>query len=314
MSEGAPGPARPGALAAAGERSRPELPRLRKGPLDADTVVAMMEWTRGLVAPAAPADGDLIHNGTGWRVGDGGPAQRLHPRLWWWATRSGCLAGLGYTWAFLLGIPGSIVASMLLGIAPYALSIGALRLFAAVELRSLKQAPRPERLSDCPSGSKVRVAGVIAPTRTVPTLFRGQPAVLFKSVIAEVQQTQGIDFDLDLDDGQRVRISVRGALLLDRARRTREPPACGPVSVDRCERRRLALSSQLLSGPSLTARLFGGRRRYEASVAPGDRVEVCGVLHHEPAPDALGPFARQMPTRAVLRAGPRLPLLVRRLT
>jgi hypothetical protein len=38
------------------------------------------------------------------------------------------------------------------------------------------------------------------------------------------------------------------------------------------------------------------------------------VLHHEPDPDVLAPFARQMPVRAVLRASDKYPLLVRRLT
>jgi hypothetical protein len=171
-------------------------------------------------------------------------------------------------------------------------------------------------LEDCPNGATVRVAGVISSEATVPSLFRAQPSVLFKSAIRSAEQTQGIDFALDLDNGQRVRICVRRALLVDRPLRTREPPACGPVSVDHWSDGRggFSLKSDMFTGPSWWARLFGPARRYEASVGPGDRVEVCGVLHHEPAPDDLGPFARQMPIRAVLRAPARYPLLVRRLT
>jgi hypothetical protein len=51
-------------------------------------------------------------------------------------------------------------------------------------------------------------------------------------------------------------------------------------------------------------------RRFEASVGPGDEVEVFGILHHEVDPDANDAFSRQVPVARVLRAGA-LPLVVR---
>ena len=288
---------------------------MRRGELDADRVAELMDLTRGLVAPVAPPDGHLVPNGTGWRVGEGRLSVRLYPRLSTWAMRSGAFSGMGFTWANLLGIHNSAALAVVLGVLPIAAFVGSIRLTAGMVARRLWRAPRPARLEECPTGTAVRLAGVISSQATVPTLFRAKPAVLFKSVVGFAEQTQGIDFALDLEDGQRVRICVRRALLVDRARRTREPPACGPVSVDHwSERHRFRLKSDLFSGPSLWARLFGAARRYEASVGPGDRVEVCGVLHHEPAPDDRAPFARQMPVRVVLRAPAKYPLLVRRLT
>jgi hypothetical protein len=293
--------------------SRAELRRLRRGELDADRVAELMELTRGLVAPVAPPAGDLVPNGTGWRVGEGSLGFRLYPRLSRWAWHSGVFAGFGPTWATLLGIHHSYAAMLALGVLPTAVFLGSVQLAVGVRARRLWRAPRPARLEDCPSGTSVRVTGVVSSGTTVPTLFRGEPSVLFKSVVGLAQQTQGIDFELDLENGQRARVCVRGAALVDRARRTREPPACGPVSIDHwSDRGRPRLKSDLFTGPSLWARLTGASRRYEASVGPGDRVEVCGVLHHEPDPDVLAPFARQMPVRAVLRAGDQHPLLVRR--
>jgi hypothetical protein len=296
------------------ELSRADLARLRRGELDADTVAALMDRTRALVAPEAPLEGDLIPNGTGWRIGEGSLALRLYPRLWTWALSSGAFAGFGPTWANLLGVSHSLALAVLLGLVPPTLFAGVVRGAVAVVERRLWSAPRVERLLDCPSGTLVRVAGVIASGAVVPTLFRATPSVLFKSAVGLAEQTQGIDFELDVEDGQRAHVCVRRAVLLDRARRTREAPACGPVSVDSwSERRRSKLKSDLFTGPSLWRRIIGPGRRYEASVGPGDRVEICGVLHHEPAPDALAPFARQMPVRAALRAG-KYPLLVRSLT
>jgi hypothetical protein len=294
-------------LAVRGEITRAELARLRRGELDADTIKALMQLSQGLGAPAAPPEGDLVPNGTGWRVGEGGPTLRLYPRALRGALWTGAILCYG-NWAMALGLaPSSFLLVMLANLLPLAALVGAVRVATGVTLRRLARAPAVERLADCASGAAVRVTGVVADGPTVRTLFRGSPAVLFKSAVPMAQQTQGIDFDLDLESGERARISVRRAMLLDPGRRTHEPPACGPVGVDGNR-----LTSLIFRPPSLLARLLGRARHYEVSVAPGDRIEVCGVLHHEPAPEALAPFAREMPTRAVVRAPRGKPLLVRR--
>lgn len=266
----------------------------------------MIDRTAGLLAPAARLEGELVPNGVGWRLGEGGPTRRLFPRLLRWSFWWGALGYVGSNGASFLGLSPDL--AFLVGLLHFTAYLGAVRLAAELRVRRLWRAPRAERPSDWPSGTAVRLTGVVAPAATVPSLFRGTPAVLFKSATGFAQRTQGIDFDLDLEGGQRARICVRRALLVDRATRTSEPPACGPVTAH--EHR---LASALFTGPSLWGRLFGPGRRYEAAVGPGDRVEVWGVLHHEPAPDALAPFARQMPTRPVLRAPTRGLLLVRRL-
>jgi len=302
------------ALAVTGGLSTADVARLRRGELDARTVSALMEKTAGLAAPPAPPEGDLIPNGTGWRLGEGGPLKRIHPRLWKWALRSAALTGFGPTWAILLNVQHSFLASISLGVLPFALMYGSFSLLATMKLRALMRAPTRANLAEGQPGETVRLEGVVAPGPSVPTLFRGRPAVLFMSAAGAVQQSQGIDFDLDMAGGQRVRVSVRRALLLDRLTRTREPPACGPISVDLSpEPGGNRLTSNLLNDPSPLSYLFGEGRRYEASIGPGDRVEVCGVLHHEPDPDARAPFARQIPIRTVIRAGSKQPLLVRRL-
>jgi hypothetical protein len=273
-----------------------------------------MDISAGLAAPAPPPEGDLIPNGTGWRLSQGTVAERMHPRLWGLAMRSGVvLFGFGATQTTLLGIH-SLLATTALSVAPLVLFMGALNVSVAIKLHPLRRAPRPPQLADCPPGTTVRLQGVVVSDATVPTLFRGAPAVLFKSVVGSGHQTQGIDFDLQLEGGERVRIAVRRAMLLDRPLRTREPPACGPVRVDwASEPGRPRLASDIFSAASLLSRIRAARPRYEAAIAPGDRIEVCGVLHQEPDPDARAPFSRQLPVRTVIRAGNELPLLVRRL-
>src|SRR5437762_9831859 len=145
----------------------------------------------------------------------------------------------------------------------------------------------------------------------VPTLFRGLPAVLFRNCIGNADEVRGIDFELDLDGGQQARVCVRGALLVDRPTRAQQAPACGPVYAEPCaEGFKARLRSALLVEPSPVFRAFGSR--HESSVGPGDRIEVAGVLHHEPAPEAAEPFTRRIPIALVLRAGAGQPLLVRR--
>jgi hypothetical protein len=230
-----------------------------------------LEGACALAVPEAPPTGDLVPNGTGWVIGGGTVGQRMYPRPWsrahWTLPFLAANLYMGLIGVHHLGH----VTSLVLALAPVTLSIGVLRFLVGAKLRRLDTADRPARVAAAPLGAVVRLCGVIVPQATVPTLLRGRPAVLFKSRVDGAEQTQGIDFQLELEDGQRVDICVRGAFLLDR----------------------------------LTW------RRHEASVGPGDRVEVCGVLHHEPAEEGVASFDRHATIRHVLRASRTTPLLVR---
>jgi hypothetical protein len=295
------------------EMSRGEIRRLRRGELGPAETAAWMQRTGGLTAPDAPAEGDLPANGTGWLLGLDPVGGRLHPRL---ALALSCGAGAGALLVKLADLvalhrPPLIVAMMLGALIPL-VSVGLFELAVRSALqRHLCRAARPVHLDDVAPGSLVCLTGVIPLQPSVPTLFRGVPAVLFRDCVDGADEMRGIDFDVDLDGGQQARVCVRRALLLDRPTRAPQPPACGPVHAQPApEAFGARLRSALLVEPSPLFRTSGARR--ESSVGPGDRVEVTGVLHRELAPDAADPFARVIPTCFVLRAGTARPLLVRR--
>ena len=152
----------------------------------------------------------------------------------------------------------------------------------------------------------VRVTGTIGSQATVPTLFRGVPAVLFRNRLADAEETRGQDFLLDLDQGEQAKVAARRAFLLDPPTRTDEPPACGPVCAYRVDRR-FELRSDMFERSWFRSRY----RRYESSVGPGDRVEVCGIVEHVLDPTMESPSQRQPPMRPVLMANEKTPLLVR---
>jgi hypothetical protein len=294
-----------------------ELATIRAGRADSATVARWMERARRLAAPEAPADGDLAPNGTGWMLTAGTLEQRIRPRLEWWARRSAILAPIYPAFRELLGIPrlGSPIGPLLagaIGMTPFLLFWQlSTRLTRRKIARWFEAASAPGLLADVPTGTVVRVTGVIARQPTVPTLFRDAPAVLFRNRVGAADETRGIDFHLRLDDGQPVGIGVRRALLLDPPTRVHEPPACGPVFPVSELFLRPRLRSTLLDPPSFLARLFGRPRYHESSVGPDDRIEVCGVLHREPAREVM-PFTRKAPIDHVVRAGEEMPLLVRR--
>jgi hypothetical protein len=178
--------------------------------------------------------------------------------------------------------------------------------------QQLERAGQVISLVDVPEGTLVRVAATILPQPTVPTLFRGIPAVLFRNRMGLADETRGLDFLVRLDNGEQAKVAVRGGFLLDRPKRTRVPPACGPVSPENMMstetyKSGYVLRSDMLRRDPLFARLLG---RYESSVGPGDRVEVCGVVRHVPAPELRTP--RGVPTRPLIGANEEMPLLVRR--
>jgi len=297
------------------EMSRDEIGQFRRGELSTAEIAAWMERTRGLAAPEPPADGDLPPNQVGWLVGVKPVGSRLHPRL---PLLVACCAGAGALLAacaapFDWHGPALIVAALLGALIPLSL-VCILELAACYGLqRQFARAARPEDVADVAPGKVVCLTGVIVRRQpSVPTLFRGVPAVLFRNCIHNADEVRGIDFDLDLDVGQRVRVCVRRAFLVDRPTPAPQAPACGPVyAAPPSEGFSARLRSALLLAPSPLFRTFGAR--HESSVGPGDRVEVAGVLDRELAPDAAAPFARLIPTRFVLRAGVDRPLLVRRI-
>jgi hypothetical protein len=272
-----------------------------------------MEKTRGLVAPDPPAAGDLAPNGTGWLVGVGDARARLWPNASRWVGVSFGLAAMGPTWAELLQFPPSVALAVALGMAPPLALAAATRLLAqGVLRRQWRRAQQPGQLAQAGHGTLVRVSGVVASEAAVPTLFRGLPSVLSRNRVGRADETRGIDFSLAVDGGGCATVRARGAILLDRPRRTREPPACGAVCADSFGVRVPRLRSALLDAPFWWRLVRPGR--HESSVGPSDHVEVCGIVHHEPIPDHVGAFDRHLPVGFALRAAPGVPLLVRRLT
>lgn len=277
-----------------------ELARLRRGELDADAVAALLERTAGLLAPAAPSVGDLVPNQSGWLLGAGEPPiQPRSKRAEWWSV----LSLLPYVAASLSRHPQ---LSVLLVLGPLAVAVGITKFPRVRVKRQLERARQVFSLADVADGTLVRVSGTILPQPTVPTLFRGIPAVLFRNRMGAADETRGFDFFLGIDGGEQAKVAVRGGFLLETPTRTREPPACGPVSPD-LEGSGYVLRSGMLRRPLLVSRLFG---RYESSVGPGDRIEVCGVVRHALAPELRS--LREVPTRPVLGASDDTLLLVRR--
>lgn len=291
--------------------SRSELARLRRGELDADAVAVLLERTTGLAAPPAPPAGDLFPNESGWLIGPGQPPAMRDGAL---AKRARVVSLVSYPLYFftLEFLRWHWPFAFLFALAPLALAAGATTFPRARVKRQLERAGRVGSLADVPDGTLVRVSGTILPQPTVPTLFAGIPAVLFRNRMGSADETRGLDFFIGLDDGGQAKISVRGGFLLDHPLRTREPPACGPVSPEAVMSpdafgRNYILRSDMLRRDRLFARLLG---RYESSVGPGDRIEVCGVVRHALAPELRS--LREVPTRALLEAGEDTLLLVRR--
>lgn len=289
--------------------SRSELARLRRGELDTNAFAALVARTVGLAAPAAPAEGDLLPNQSGWLLGAGQPSSIKPGKVSKWAQ-----------WVMLASYGPYLVATELLHhshliflflLAPLLLQLPfaiASATFPRARLkRQLELAGRQGSLADVPDGTLVRVSGTILPQATVPTLFRGVPAVLFRNRMGPADETRGLDFFLGLDNGEQAKVAVRGSFLLDRPPRTREPPVCGPVSLEAVGNAYALRSDMLAFRPSLIARLL---RRYESSVGPGDRIEVCGVVRHVLTPELQS--LRGVPTQPLLEAREDAPLLVRR--
>ncbi len=286
-------------------------------------LLAGWEQSAGLRAPPAPEDGALVPNGTGYLLAVGPVSQRIYPRT---AAVARVLSGLSLpvvvAMPFLLvpapyGPLGVAVLGALACWLPRALLDGITRSRLAHRMRitpahaATAAATAPARPAAARRGQVVRFTGTVAEQATVASLFTGRPVVLATSDCAGVAETRGIDFDVQLAGGERVRVPARDALLLGRGQRVHGQPSCGPLTLtvsDGAAR----LQSALLSTDGWLARLFGMTAR-ELTLGPGDRVEVCGALDFEEDRDMQRGFARGPALRAVLRPAGGVPVIVSKL-
>ena len=271
----------------------------------------------GFMAPVpAEAEGEgqgnaLGANGTGWLIGIGGNAARSFPRAMAMAYRAFPLCCLGPSLAqmfHLPGLPGALAA----GFAPLLGFFAAAKLTADARLcRQMALTPPSPTLADPAPGTLVRVRGLIVDQPTIPSLFRGRPAVLTRNRVGPGEETRGIDFWLQDAAGQRLRVQVRGAFLLDRPTRLHDLPICDPVSCDWSNWTGPRLRPHLPTARPLRHRLLPPRL-FESAVGPGDEIEVCGLVERETGPEGVARPGRGTPLYWALRGSARTPLLVRR--
>jgi hypothetical protein len=271
---------------------------------------AAADPARALFCSPPPDEGDLENNGTGWLVARGSLEQRLiDPPS---EVRVIASAAVGALLATSLTAMFHKVLAVAVAIVPFVAFDHLRRIRVRRKLARLESLALTPGYRDVPSGSAVRVQGTVGAQATFPSLFQGTPCVLARSARAGADELRGIDFTLDLDDGQRIRVAVRDGHLHDRPPPIEGPPLCGPVY------------ASFLSGAERIPRLTSGLLQqvpfvqramalHEVTVGPGDRVEVTGFVHHEVAPDGLAAPGRQTPMRHVLRSAPGMPLTVRRL-
>jgi hypothetical protein len=158
----------------------------------------------------------------------------------------------------------------------------------------------------------VRLTGVVADQKTVPSLLTGRPVVLAASACAGVTETRGFDFDVRLSDGRLVRVPARDAVLLGHSQRVRGEPSCGPITLT-LSGDEPRLCSALLADRGYIDHLLQRLAR-EVTLGPGDAVELCGVLDVESDQSTEGGFVRDPAIRAVLRPADGLPVIVRKRT
>jgi len=292
-------------------------------------LLAGWEQSAGLRAPPAPEEGALVPNGTGYLIAAGPISQRIYPKT---SAVASVLSGLS--------VPVVAAMPFLLVPAPYGpfgvLALGALacwlpralldaitrsRLEQRLKMGTLEGFPNPpakdsagqspaSALDPARRGKLVCFTGTVAEQPTVPSLFTGRPVVLATSDCAGVAETRGIDFDVQLAGGERVRVPARDALLLGRGQRVRGQPSCGPLTLT-VAGGAPRLQSALLSTDGWLARLWGMTAR-ELTLGPGDTVEICGALDFEDDPDTQRGFSRGPALRPVLRPWDGAPVIVRK--
>jgi hypothetical protein len=150
-------------------------------------------------------------------------------------------------------------------------------------------------LREARDGALVRVVGRVLATEPFTAALSGRPAVLCHyevrgGGVAAQHEVRGIDFLLEIDEGEPLLVSVREAFLEDRPGKITAEPADASV---------------------LGARVGDGVEYREARLSPGDRIEALGVLTRQIDPTLSGGPERAPPLRMVVRAGAHVPLLLR---
>ncbi len=159
-------------------------------------------------------------------------------------------------------------------------------------------------LRGSPPGSLVQVIGTVRAEVPFQAAVSGEPAVLAHYEVrldsgTSAHQVRGVDFFLDVDGSESVRVAVQEAYLDDRQVFETATPANLSVAFP---------VSCFEMGESAK-----GARYREARLGPGDRVEAVGVLVREVDPSIAGGPGRTPGLRVVIQASPRLPLLLRKL-
>jgi hypothetical protein len=262
--------------------SRQEAERIRMRIGDAALVGEWLERAGRIKSPAAPEEGPLAPTETGWLVARGD----LKHRLWPWL---GGAAAAGGSAAVVLALAlvkpllrlsvrhAPVLALAALG-AGLAAAYGLSRLLLRGKLARWGRTAVPyDPAGKIPEGTRVRLVGRIADQPTVTTLFRERPAVLARNRVGDADETRGHDFEVELEGGARITVEARGALLLDPLVRV-ERPACGPVHPVTTKDVTRIQSDFLMPAPFWTR----WSRPHEASVGPGDLVEVIGTLARTP--------------------------------
>jgi hypothetical protein len=264
--------------------SRRDAERVRMRVGDADEVAGWLRRAGRIKTPDAPPEGPLAPGPSGWLVTRGD----LRARLWPWLTGA---AAAGSSAAVVLALAVlkplfriSLRHAPLLALAAVggglAAAYGLTRQVLRLKLQRWRRtAVRYDPAGAIPEGTRVRLVGRIADQPTVPSLFRDRPAVLARNRVGDADETRGHDFEVELEGGARVTVEARGALLLDPLARV-DRPACGPVHA-LTTKQGVRIHSDLLMPPPFWARWT---RAGEASVGPGDLVEVIGTLDRTPGP------------------------------
>jgi hypothetical protein len=143
-------------------------------------------------------------------------------------------------------------------------------------------------------GSLVRVVGTVRAEQPFAAAVSGQPAVVVHYETRAPHQPprhqlRGIDFLLDVDASEAVRVAVKDCYFDDRP----------------------SLETSTPTDLSVVGAADGGRY-WEARLGPGDRVEALGVLVRQVDPALAGGPGRSPPLRLVIQASPRLPLFLRK--
>jgi hypothetical protein len=163
------------------------------------------------------------------------------------------------------------------------------------------------QVRDLPDGTLARVRGVIEAPRPFSSLVTGKPAVLARSLRlggrGPFEVLHGIDFDLCIEAGERVHVSVRHAFLTDE-------PEGGQAS---CLNPTFADPDQVGYNAIMIAGGTYPPLYREVRVEPGDSIEVIGSVTRVVHPDADAAFGREPPMRVSMHGSKKVPLLVRRL-